>query len=76
LKMAEDKVIEDIGGQAEKRGQRMINAKIDQAKNELNQMKQEREQAVEAVQREARKNRSRAVAEIVALFKKTYLRGN
>lgn len=73
LKIAEDKVMEDIRQQATTKGQEIINSSIERVKNEINQMKQDRENAVKAVHNQAENNMANATTKAVAIFKAMYL---
>ena len=73
LKVAEDKVMDDITKQAESKGRDIVNSSIEQVKNEINQMKQGRENAVKAVHDLAEKNMTRATDKAIGMFNKMYL---
>ena len=73
LKVAEEKVLDDIRQQAETRGQEIVNRSIGRVKNEINQMKQGRENAVKAVHDQAEKNMTNATIKAVSVFEEMYL---
>lgn len=73
LKVAEGKVMDDIRRQAETKGQEIVNRLIEQVKNEINQMKQDRENAVKAIHEQAEKNMTNAMIKTVSMFEEMYL---
>lgn len=73
LREAEEKVLEDIRLQAEKRGQRINKEKVSAAEEEINSLKQDQILSVKGVHDSAKAHRETAINQSVQLFSKTYL---
>lgn len=76
MKAAEEQVLDDIRKKASQKGESIFNDHIDRAKNEINQMKQEREKSVQAIHDQAQKNRQEAIQKTVDMFTDKYLTTN